>query len=275
MQLPKIFHFNKTGKYLANTPIKKKIGAPIKDDFSKIPTTKDFYLEKLYKLFPNKSLKKAYYQINKDFSIDYPPKLLFFVSENEVMKSGYNFKDNSINLNLRELLDKNHKIIRKTKDGEETLISNVTKFPIFLTKEEAQNYINLNLGKNTYSTKPITPKEQRKFILQKITHEIIKAQQCMLIRQVDKIGDVGIIQAGIQSKTIQKAKQKEACARYLLGNTFWNKHKTTQEISLDTPIGRQALIWLDSIENPHPLSSIERDAHQRSYNYILAKFGNY
>lgn len=270
--LPIQFNFKKVGKFLKPSSVAPRKIQQKQDTFVKVKTEREKYLEKLYAIFPKKYLAQYYDKLNKDFGIDYPPKLTFSATNSKGIGTNYSFNENTININLHELLDKDHKIIDKRTNR--TVISSFNQMPLFFSKQEAVEYVNSNLSSN-YIIKPTTIKEQRKFILHKIAHEVIKAQQYMIMRQTQKIGDIGILKAKNHSEIIKRAGQLDNYATYLHSNTFWNTHQTPQTISMDCSIGRQALIWLDSIEHDLPMGTMQNDANLRAYNYIVAKSGEY
>lgn len=269
--LPIQFNFNKVGKYSkqANTSPKRIQQC---QETPKTQTLREKYLDKLYEIFPKNQLIKFYSKLNKDFKIDYPAKLSFNATQTINAGTNYSFNNNSININLCEIIDKTHKVVNR-KTGK-TAISSFNQMPIFLSKQEATDYVRNNLSQD-YTIKPITIKDQRKFILHKIAHEVIKAQQFMIMRQTQKIGDKGIIKAQNHSQIIKRAEQLDNYATYLHSNSFWKNHQTKQTISFDCSVGYQALIWLDSISHNSPYNAAQKDANQRAYNYIISNFGEY
>ena len=178
--LPIQFSFNKPGKFLKPGNVAPKITQQTQNDLARTKSLREKYLDKLYEVFPKKQLSKFYSKINQDFGIDYPARISYSTSDSKSISTNYSFKDNTININLCELLDKTHKVIDK-RTGK-TLISSFNQMPMFLSKQEAIDYVRNNLSSN-YTVKPITVKEQRKFILHKIAHEVVKAQQYMIMRQ--------------------------------------------------------------------------------------------
>lgn len=269
--LPLQFNFHKAGKFLKHTDVMPKKVQQTQDVFAKSKTLRDEYIEKLYSIFPKKHLERCYQKINQDFGIDYPAKLTFSASKDKNVATSYSFNNNTININLCELLDKRYKVVDK-RNGK-TLISSYSQMPLFLTKEEVIEYRNSRLSSNC-AIIPITPQEQRKYILHKIAHEVVKTQQFMIMRQTQRIGDKGIIKAQNHSDIIKRAGQLDNYASYLHSSTFWKNHQTPQTISMNCPVGQQALIWLCSLEDA-AFGSCQKDANQRAYNYINATFGGY
>jgi len=269
--LPIQFSFNKVGKFLKPASVSPKKAQPSQDSFSKVQTQREEYLDKLYALFPKKQLNRCYTRINQDFGIDYPARLNFNASKDKNVATGYSFNNNTININLCELLDKRYKVVDK-RNGR-TLISSYSQMPLFLTKEEAIEYKNSRLSSNC-AIIPITPQEQRKYILHKIAHEVVKTQQFMIMRQTERIGDKGILKAQNHSDIIKRAGQLDNYATYLCSGTFWKNHETPQTISKDCTIGQQALIWLCSLEDA-AFDACQKDANQRASNYIKSTFGWY
>lgn len=259
-------------------------------DSLNIRNSKEIYLEKLNKLFPNAQFDKVCDNINNDFGIDKPAKITLVGDNDGVAAGGYNFEKNEITLSLNDLLGSDTKIVG-IKNGKKTvLVSPSEKLPLFIDKENADKFIKLhsqhgNLGFDKLVAEPITEDEQRKFVIQKLSHEIIHSQQHMIIRKTEGMGEKEIIKAW------QHDKPDNLIENYILNwktdsaynRSYWkNQPKTKQTIKQNSPAGYLAKTWLEAIRNYPPVNSpeytknpIEVDAYLRSAQYVINKYGNW
>ena len=161
---------------------------------------KEILTEKFNKLFPNNEFSQIYDNITKDFGIDKQPTLKLYDEEDGVAGGGYTFNRNEISMSLSDLLDSDTKIVG-IKDGKRiVLISPSVKLPLFVDKQSADAFIKMqsqhgNMGFDELIAEPLTPKEQKKFIVQKISHEMVHAQQHMIMRQTEGIGEKEVYKA--------------------------------------------------------------------------------
>lgn len=166
---------------------------------------KDIYLEKLNQLFPNGELDRVYKDINKDFGIDIPPQLKFYGDNDGVAAGGFTFERNEIAMSLSDLLGSDTKIVG-IKDGKRTvLVSPKVKLPLFVDKKSADDFLKLhsqhgNLGFDSLVAEPLTEEEKKKLVIQKIAHEVVHAQQHMIMRQTEGIGEKEVLKAWIHEK---------------------------------------------------------------------------
>ena len=262
---------------------------PIQDSFVKLDK-KQVYLDKLNKLFPNNSLNLIYNTMNTELGIDKPAKMTFSTSDDGITGGGFTYSKNEINLSLEDLLASDTKIVG-IKNGKRTiLISPSVKLPLFINKEMANQFVELhskngNLGFDKLIAEPVTAEEQRKLIIQKIYHEVIHAQQHMIMRKTDDIGSKEI------SKAWTHIKPNNLIEHFILNNrtdeifkkSFWaNIPEPKEKFNKDSDIGKIAHIWLEGIRNypavdspEYPKNPIELDAYNRSFEYINKKFGGW
>ena len=249
---------------------------------------KDIYLEKLNQLFPNGELDRVYKDINKDFGIDVPPQLKFYGDNDGVAAGGFTFERNEIAMSLSDLLSSDTKIVG-IKDGKRTvLVSPKVKLPLFVDNKSANEFIKLhsqhgNLGFDELVAEPLSEEEKKKLVIQKIAHEVIHAQQHMIMRQTEGIGEKEIIKAWTHQKP------KNMIDRAILGfkvRDLYNKSvwgdmpETEKTIPNGSPKSVMAHIWLEAVRNYPPVNSpayeknpIEVDAYERSAQYLKQKYG--
>jgi len=249
-------------------------------------------MEKLNDLFPNHELEIFYSKMNNDFGIDTPAKLKFTDDSTSNVGGGYTFAKNEINMNLSDLIDSNTKIIG-IKDGKETvLISEEEQLPLFVDKKSAEEFVkeqskNGNLGYDRLITKPVTKEEQKKFILQKIAHEIVHAQQHMIMRNSDDIKTFQIMQAWDEYTPDNFAEKVFYNLKTFIDykTSVWNKVDKNNRVNnneLNEEDEENAENWFVAIENYAPVDTkeyldneLEKDANQRASEYIAEKFGNW
>jgi len=263
------------------------VGNTVTDTLN-IRSKKEIQLEKLNKLFPNGGFDKLCQDINKDFGIDKPAEIKLVGDSDGIRGGGFTFEKNEITLSLGDLLDSDTKIVG-IKNGKRTvLVSPIVKLPLFVDKKSAEEFVKMqsqngNLGFDQLIAEPVTENEQRKFITQKVSHEIIHSQQHMIIRKTEGMGEKEIIKAWTHEKP------KNLIENYILNlktenlfnKSYWkNQPKTEQQIKKDSPAGYLAKTWLEAIRNYPPVDSpeytknpIEVDAYMRSAQYAARKYG--
>lgn len=241
-------------------------------------------LKKLHRLFSKDELKNIYDAINKDFGIDNPAKFKFVNNKHTGIGGGYNFFNNKIKMDLADLVDSNTKIIG-IKNGKATLlISPTEKLPLFVDKKSAKSFIKKqalkgNMGYDKLVMAPVTRDEHRKFILQKITHEIIHSQQHMIMRKSDSVGSKEII------KALNKEEIKNPFLRaYYNAKIFFaytrkaleKESKTTKNIANDE-IAKKFLLAVQNYgkfgTKEYFQNVLETDANNRAAEYITRKYG--
>jgi hypothetical protein len=139
------------------------------------------------------------------------------------------------------------------------------------------------MGFDKLIAEPLTEDEQRKFITQKISHEVIHAQQHQIMRETEGIGEKEIFKAWAhyQPKNLIDEYIFNFRMDMIFPKTYWgNQPKTETKYSADSKEGQQAKIWLDAVRNYPPVESpeyeknaIERDAYDRSAQYADEKYG--
>ncbi len=257
-------------------------------DTVKIRSRKEINIEKLQKLFPNGELQRVYDEINKDFGIDRAPHLRFVGNNDGVVAGGFTYSKNEISMSLEDLVESDTKIVG-IKDGKRTVLTSPkNKLPLFVSKQMALVSVaalakNGNLGYDKLIIEPLTEDEHKKFIVQKIAHEVVHAQQHMVMRQTEGIGEKEIIAAWTHAKPqnmIDKAilgfKVKD-----MFDKSYWaDKPETEKTISPDSEMGQKAKEWLEAVRNypkvdspEYEKNAIEVDAYNRSAEYADKKFG--
>lgn len=259
-------------------------------DTVKIRDRKEINIEKLNNLFPNGELQRVYDEINKDFGIDRAPHLRFVGDNDGVVAGGYTFNKNEITMSLSDLMESDTKIVG-IKDGKRTVLTSPkNKLPLFVSKQMAQMSVFAlakqgNLGYDKLVIEPLTEQEHKKFVVQKIAHEVIHAQQHMVMRQTEGIGEKEVIKAWTHDKP-QNMIDKAILGYktdYLFNKSYWaDKPETEKTITADSELGKQAKEWLEAVRNypkvdspEYEKNAIEIDAYNRSAEYADKKFGNW
>ncbi|MCM1264610.1 MAG: hypothetical protein NC200_00285 [Candidatus Gastranaerophilales bacterium] len=248
---------------------------------------KDVQMKRLNELFPNGGIDKVYDDMNKTFGIDKPAKLTFVGDNDGVVGGGFTFSKNEINLSLTDLLS-DTKIVG-VKDGKRTvLISPSVGLPLFVDRQLADNFVKMhsqngNLGFDELVAEPVTDNEQRKFIIQKISHEVIHAQQHMILRRTEGIGEKEIIKAWTHKKPKNMVEQRtlNMITEKLYEQSYWaGQPETEKTIKKGTVPEAFAKTWLEAIRNYPPVDSpeynknaIELDAYKRSAAYAYKTCG--
>lgn len=277
-----------TGVTALQNNIKLSASEPKKVNFSgasdsfKLQDKKDLYLEKLNKLFPNNELTEIYNNINKDLGIDYPPQLKFYGDNDGVQAGGYVFSKNEVQMSLSDLLETDTKIVGIKNGKRVPLVSPKEHLPLFVSKQNAMMFVELqskqgNLGFDELVIEPTTPEEQRKLVIQKLAHEVIHAQQHMIMRRTDGIGEKEILKAWTHEKPknmIEKA-ILDIKTNEMYKNSYWAGKETSIIFKKDTTQGYLANIWLEAVRNYPPVTSpeysrnpLETDAYLRAAQYV-------
>ena len=265
-------------------------GTNLNTDTVNIRSKKEINIEKLNKLFPNGELQRVYDEINKDFGLDRAPNLRFVGDNDNVVAGGYTFSKNEITLSLSDLVESDTKIVG-IKDGKRTVIASPkNRLPLFVNRQMAMLSVAAlskqgNLGFDRLEIEPLTEQEHKKFIVQKISHEVIHAQQHMYMRQTEGIGEKEVLKAWTH------AKPQNMIDKAILGfkvndmynKSYWaDKPETEKKYSPDSPQGMLAKIWLEAVRNyprvdspEYEKNAIEVDAYNRSADYADKKFGNW
>jgi len=246
-------------------------------------------IEKFNELFPNNEINQIYLEINKDFNIDIPAKLNIIDKSDSTIGGGYRFAKNEINLNLEDLMDSNTKIIG-IKNGKKTILTSpIENLPLFASKKDAEKFVKKHskdnfLGFDKLTTEKVTPQEHKKFIIQKLAHEIIHSQQHMIMRQAKNIGTKSILNAwnnnnskNMFEKYIYEIKTN---IDYLLSP--WTLSTNKSNSRNNTIYQDAAENWLNAIKNyKNPVTKeydenyLETDANKRAHAYIKRKYGDW
>lgn len=250
-------------------------------------TRKIMMKRKLYKLFPKGELIGHYIDMNRELGIDKPARLKFIKNKNSRIGGGYNFYKNTIRMNLDDLINSDTKIVG-IKNGKETIITSSEKLPLFVDKISADNFVkkhslNGNLGYDKLIAKPVTEKEHRKFILQKIAHEVIHSQQHMIMRRSKAVGARAIIRAwdGYKPKNLFQKIKYEIKLYLDYRRSVWGKFESKiNNQTNDELVNKVAEKLLNAIKNYGEINSkeyfrnlLEKDANERAADYIKQKYG--
>lgn len=235
------------------------------------------------KLFPNNSLEKVYNVMCAQLGLDYIPKLTFYPQQAQNMGGGYTFHTNSIGI-LYDNID--YKVVIEKNGKKQVLTSPKGHMPLLASKELIDKFVdgykNLPIKMSVEKT---TDEEKRKFLIQKIYHELVHAQQHMIMRQTEDIGTKEIIKAWTHLKPENKEddiKLQEITEKQFQ-NSFWaNKKPDNSKFSHGTDIDKQAHIWLEAVRCYPPVTSaeytknaLESDAFMRSYLFVVNNFGQW
>lgn len=278
--------FNKISSLNSINPIKKNIGfrgvtqAP--DSFQSTMTPETIARKKFDSLFPNGEIDKVYNKINSDFGITNPAKLNFVYDKTSQLGGGFTFEKNEIEMNIYDLMMCDKKIIG-VKDGKKIpLVSPKEKLPLFINNEIAKQFVdthnkNGSLGFDKLIVEDVTPKEHKKFIIQKIAHECVHAKQHQILRETEGVDDKTIIKAWTH------AKPKNMIEEQSLNNFVEKKYQTTPWANIEkpevkhkkgSPTYQKAMIYLNAIQNYPPVTSplytinpLEREAFDISAMY--------
>lgn len=252
-------------------------------------TRKSMMKRKLNQLFPNGELISHYIDMNRELGIDNLARLKFIKNKNSRIGGGYNFYKNTIRMNLDDLINSDTKIVG-IKDGKETILTSSEALPLFVDKISANNFIKKhakdgNLGYDKLVAKPVTVAEHKKFILQKIAHEVIHSQQHMIMRRSKAVGARAIIRAWDEYKPkniFQRIKyeiklyldyKKSVWGKFESENSNQTNNKTVNEVAeklLNAVKEYGAVNSEDYFQN-----FLEKDANERSADFIRQKYGDW
>lgn len=183
----------------------------------------------------------------------------------------------------------NHKIVM-VKNGMSKVLVSSENLPLFIDKASGEAFADCqrpNFKKFVDDLKvvPLTDNDFRKFIIQKLYHELVHAQQHMIMRYTEGIGEKEIIKAW--THLVPENEHDETMLNHLVdiqfNSSFWSK-TTPLDVKFDknSDIGKRAYDWLEAIRSYPPADSpeyktnaIEMDAYKRSYDYIAKNFGGY
>ncbi len=245
-------------------------------------------LDKLYSIMPKEQLNKEFNDICKNLKLDINPKLEIVDSYNDGRGGGYNFYRHEVSLCASDLVCSDYKIVG-TKAGKKiVLVDPKTQSPLFATKDMAEEFVKnaqvrKNYGYDSIEMVPTTIDDKKRLIIQKLSHELIHAQQHMLMRQTEGIGEKEIIKAWTHGKprNSEEEKQLNNFVEKSFAHSFWaDKKKTEIKIPKNSPAAMLTYQWLNAVKNYPPVNSveyltnaIETDAYRRSADYAQNMFG--
>lgn len=259
-------------------------------DVLSLRSKKEIYMDRLNQLFPNGGIDKLYNDINKDFNIDYPADLKFYAGDDGVMAGGFTFSKNEISFSLSDLLDFDTKIVGVKNGKKITLTSPSCMLPLFIDKKSAEEFIQIhskngNLGFDELIVEPLTDDDRRQYITQKVAHEVIHAQQHMIMRQTKGIGTKEILKAWTHQKPKNMIEKTllDIQTMNAYNNSYWANIEENQPIiDKESSSGVLANVWLEAIRNYPRVDSpeyvknpIEVDAYIRSAKYARNIYEKY
>ena len=268
---------------------KVDMSAP-QDTFVRSAKTQDVYTQKLNALFPNGALDKIYAQIGKELGIDVLPTLKFYGPSDNVMAGGFTFSKNEIALSLGEIFNFDKKVVMVKNGRYLTLVAPQIGMPMFADKASCEMVANANrknIKKIADDVKVVsmTDDDYKKFVIHKLYHELIHAQQHMIMRSTEGIGEKEITKAWTHIKPKNEAEEKKLAelTGKLHKDSYWaDKTPTVQKHSKDSEQGKLAYTFLEAVRNYPPVGSpeyhnnaLEADAYKRSYEYLTKNFGSY
>ena len=234
-------------------------------------------------------LKSYYESAGKYFGIDFLPKLNLITKYHKGWACGYNFKDNVINMNISDLLLCEYKILGKKNEKIIPLIISKNKLPMFSSKEITEEYVKDASTKNYYGydsmfIMPLSKKDKQRYIIQRLVHELIHAQQQMILRKTDGIGEKAIFKAWFHyiPKNNTEEKILSEMTEKKFKKSFWaSKNPATSVIKKDSELGKSARKWFKAIQNysgdtnsaEYEANELEKDANLRAAKYVRMLFG--
>lgn len=248
------------------------------------------YKRILEELFPNNELMQIYHDMCKELEIDYPPKLIIGKESDKKIGGGYYCTKHCINLDYKDLLGSTTKVYG-IKDGEKRLqMSNALLLPVIVDPFSAMILEDSptaakNAGVDKLVAVPATIEDRRKLVLQKLYHEIIHAQQHMIMRQTEGIGIKEVFKAWHHAPKNLNPAQKLLLDNAVEKNykdSFWATHPTETKYTYDSEMGQLAQKYLDGVQNYTAVDSaeyleniLEKEAYQKSAEYIIERYGEW
>ena len=266
-----------------------RAGSPETDTVN-LRSKKEIYIDKLNKLFPDGGIQKVYDKINQDFGLDRPAHLRFVTDNEGVAAGGFTFAKNEIVLSMSDMLDSDAKVVGIKNGKKVVLTSPKNKLPLIADKNSAEKFVEQyskfgNLGFDQLVVEPVTEEDQRKLIIQKIVHEVVHAQQHMILRQTEGIGEKEIFKAWTHEKpkNLIESALLDLKVNSQRGQSYWADEPDTEKtVPANSPKGALAKIWLEAIRNYPPYDSpeyernaIEVDAYERSAQYVKNNYGGW
>lgn len=268
----------------------KLLDTSSKDMFVRSSNVSDIYQQKLSKLFPKGSLEKIYSQMAKELGIDILPDLKFYGPSDGKSAGGYTFNKNEISFSLEEIFDNNYKVVMVKNGMYKNLTSPNCNMPLFINKSSGEKFVE---AQRPHFKKfvddiiliPMTENDIRKFVIHKMYHELIHAQQHMIMRSTEGIGEKEVIKAWTHliPENDKDVKELNDVTEKIYKDSFWsNKPATKAKYKKDSEMGKLAYAWLEAVRKYPPPDSpeyntnaIEVDAFKRSYQYLVKTLGSY
>ena len=245
--------------------------------------------QKLNSIISPQELKKYFSDICKYLNLDIIPRLNLLPEYIEGRCGGYNFIKNQINLSIDDLTCSDYKLMGVKGNIKTPLIDTNSYLPLIASKSILNEYLEKASRENNYGYDslymvPTTLEEKKRIILQKLAHELIHAQQHMILRQTEGIGEKMILKAWfhVTQKNKEESGNLNNLVEMLYDASFWGgKTPTVPKFSKNSPHWQLAWKWLFSIKNyPKKIATneyytneIEKDAYKRSAEYVQMLFG--
>ena len=246
-------------------------------------------VQKLYAIVSPMELKKYYDDACSYLNLDVKPEINLFPEYYKGRCGGFNFPKNQINFSIKDLTCSDYKVIGVTANKKVPLVDSNSYLPLIASKDILGNFLKKasesnNYGYNSIYIIPSTTKDKKRFILQKIVHELIHAQQHMILRQTEGIGEKEILKAWLHHtpKSSNDTQIRDILIEKFKTSFWCNKITKLPKISKYSPQGLLAYKWLSAIKN-YPVSiatpeyysnEIEKDAYKRSAEYVQSVFGS-
>ncbi len=245
-------------------------------------------VDKLYSIISKEQLEQEYKNICNNLKLDYDPKLEIVDSYSNGRGGGYNFYRHEVSLCASDLVCSDYKIVGNKAGKKVVLVDPGTMCPLFSTEEMAQEFVRNaksrgNYGFDSIELVPTSLDDKKRLIIQKLSHELIHAQQHMFMRQTEGIDERTILKAWTHAKPKNKVEEMQLneSVEKSFKHSYWaDKPKTQTKIFKDSPVGYLTQLWLNAVQNYPPVDSpeylrnaIEVDAYRRSADYTRSIFG--
>lgn len=253
------------------------------DSFEKSQQVSNPQLEELNKLFPNGGVEKSYANMAKFLGLDIVPKLVLDADDRGAAGGGFTFNKNEINLSLKDLLYDKQVVIVRSDGAYKPLVSPFEKTPIVASQELCQEFVEkqqamFNKIGLKLEVKNMTVQDRQKYIKQKMCHELVHAQQHMIMRQTSDIGEKEIIKAWthLGPENDEDVKQLNKIVDNIYSRSYWaGKPDTKATIDPNSEKGKLAHVWLEAVRHyaapdtpEYKQNAIEIDAYNRASEYV-------
>jgi hypothetical protein len=241
-------------------------------------------------LFGKGNLELEYKKMTKHLGLIHPPKLytdMSVLNLSDDYGGGYNFAKNIIAMNPNEYKGKLYKVCI-VKDGKEkVMIAPDTKMPVIAQKSELKGIEKKFPGMKIVK-REATKEDLKKLFTQKLMHEAIHAQQHELMARTETIGaEKVILNKGIalyKNLTPEQKTRRQEIRENIYKNSCWSKYTDVENtIKRDSSEGVYAFLlsianeeYTNNPDNPEYYSNLmEREAYERSYQYVTETMGEY